>query len=79
MICGIMLGNEGSAGPLDMAGCLLPGGHSGPHEFADERGKPWLWEANMECTCAHCMRCEGDYCTTYWRKPAVTKKGDANV
>ena len=57
--------------PADRQGCLLAEGHAGPHEFVDEAGQHWLWETDLECTCSHCMQCEGDYCTTYWRKPAA--------
>lgn len=53
----------------DTTGCTLPEGHDGPHEYVDQHGKRWLWETDLTCTCEHCMRCEGDYCTTYWRKP----------
>jgi len=55
--------------PSDAHGCVLAYGHSGPHEFVDQRGRYWLWETDMGCDCAHCRRCEGDYCTVYWRKP----------
>jgi hypothetical protein len=67
-VCGIMHGAD-SAGPADAHGCVLAKGHAGPHEFADSRGGRWLWETDMECNCAHCRRCEGDYCTVFWRKP----------
>lgn len=67
-VCGIMHGGD-SVGPVDAQGCMLAEGHEGPHEFADQNGRRWLWETDMECDCEHCMRCDGDYCTVYWRKP----------
>ena len=57
--------------PVDVHGCILPSGHDGPHEFKDEHGRLWQWETDLSCQCEHCMRCEGDYCTTYWRKEAT--------
>ena len=66
--CGIMH-DRGEPFVIDSKGCLLAEGHEGPHEFADQRGQHWLWETDIECGCEYCMRCEGDYCTTYWRKP----------
>jgi len=65
--CGTMLGNDRN--PYDHAGCLLPEGHSGPHEFVDSDGVRWQWETDWECDCEHCLQCEGDYCTIYWRAP----------
>lgn len=55
--------------PHDSTGCLLPSGHDGPHRFKDDQGAFWLWETDLSCDCEHCMRCEGDYCTVYWREP----------
>lgn len=26
------------------------------------------WETDWDCLCEHCIQCEGDYCTIYWRK-----------
>lgn len=68
-ICGVMHG--GKTQPHDDHGCILPmhGGADQTHEFIDRDGQHWLWEVDLSCTCEHCMRCEGDYCTTYWRKP----------
>lgn len=57
-------------GPTDADGCVLEIGHDGPHEFVDPSGRHWLWETDIECTCDHCMTCDGDYCTIYWLKPA---------
>lgn len=65
--CGIMHSN-GEPFVRDHDGCLLADGHEGPHEFADACGRRWLWETDIECDCDHCMQCEGDYCTIYWRK-----------
>lgn len=74
MICGTLHGHEGH--PADTDGCVLDVGHEGPHEFIEpESGTHWLWETDMECDCEHCMRCEGDYCTTYWPKPQATAAG----
>lgn len=67
--CGTLHHNA-AIGPFDSDGCILPEGHVGPHEFVDEAGRHWLWETDFSCECEHCMRCEGDYCTTYWRKPS---------
>ena len=66
-VCGILHG-EDTLGPADPDGCVLPDGHDGPHEFVAPDGQWWQWETDMACTCWHCMRCEGDYCTVYWRK-----------
>lgn len=72
--CGILHGSDGPY-PPDRHGCVLPDGHDGPHEFIDPDGQHWLWETDMECDCDHCMRCEGDYCTIYWRKPEAPQGG----
>lgn len=61
-----ILHDGGVIGPNDPEGCVLPIDHDGPHEFVAEDGQRWMWETDMECTCSHCMRCEGDYCTVYW-------------
>lgn len=66
--CGAFNSDAGPGGE-DKTGCLLADGHDGPHEYHDEHGKAWLWVTDMECTCEHCLRCEGDYCTEYWPKP----------
>ncbi len=63
------LHGEGLVGVEDHDGCILVEGHDGPHEFIARDGGHWLWETDLECECEHCMRCEGDYCTTYWQKP----------
>lgn len=55
---------------IDDKGCILEYGHTGPHEFISTDGEHWLWETDMECTCEHCMQCEGDYCFDYWKKTA---------
>jgi hypothetical protein len=70
LVCGI-LHVGGPAYPTDNDGCLLAVDHEGPHEFLDPRGQRWLWETDLECGCEHCMRCEGDYCTIYWRKEST--------
>lgn len=62
---------HGECGPTDKNGCILPEGHTGPHEFIDDKGVHWLWETDLECTCEHCMDEGGDYCTEYWEKPTV--------
>lgn len=64
MTCGYMLNLEG-LGPIDRAGCRLPRGHAGRHEFEDDRGCVYQWEVDLECDCEHCMEFEGDYCTLY--------------
>jgi hypothetical protein len=51
---------------IDEKGCHLPDGHDGPHEYIATNGKRIAWETYIECNCAHCRRCEGDYCTIYW-------------
>lgn len=68
--CGVLHGSDGP-NPTDNDGCVLAIGHAGPHEFVEPNGRRWLWETDMECDCEHCMLCEGDYCTTYWPKPAA--------
>lgn len=60
--------------PPDTTGCLLPPGHSGPHEFIAAGGTRYQWETDLECDCDHCMKCEGDYCAVYW--PVLTDVGD---
>lgn len=65
--CFVMAGDY-LTGPVDRDGCLLPEGHDGPHEFADQHGHRWLWETDLECNCEHCRTCEGDWCVIYWRK-----------
>jgi len=64
--CGIIFYND-STPPHDPSGCRLHYGHEGPHEFVDLKGTLWQWETDLECDCEHCMQCEGDYCSTYWR------------
>lgn len=58
----------GSTQPHDDDGCVLPMNHDGPHEFVARGGERWQWETDLECRCEWCLRCEGDYCTTYWLK-----------
>jgi hypothetical protein len=65
-ICGVLHGT--TLQPHDDDGCLLPMFHEGPHEFRDREGELWRWETDLFCGCDWCMRAEGDYCTTYWRK-----------
>lgn len=67
-LCGILHGYHSGACPTDYAGCRLPEGHDGPHEFRSSDGRVWLWEVDLECSCDHCRLCEGDYCTIYWEK-----------
>ena len=64
--CGTIFDNSGSP-PHDKHGCRLHDGHDGPHEFVDTQGVLYRWETDWECDCEHCMRCEGDYCSIYWR------------
>jgi hypothetical protein len=71
LVCGILHGSDFPC-PTDSEGCLLADGHAGPHEFQDPSGQRWLWETDLECNCDHCRRCEGDYCTIYWRKLACS-------
>lgn len=66
-VCGVIHSDEFTQN--DKNGCLLLEGHEGPHEFLGEDGRVWLWEVDWDCTCGHCMQCEGDYCTIYWEKP----------
>tara|TARA_R110002033_G_scaffold136018_1_gene175692 strand:+ start:420 stop:644 length:225 start_codon:yes stop_codon:yes gene_type:complete len=72
-VCGIYFfsGHGGSA--TDATGCLLKDGHVGPHEFSEASGKVWQWETDMNCDCEHCQRCDGDYCSTYWKKKISTE------
>ncbi|ADX47334.1 hypothetical protein Acav_3433 [Paracidovorax avenae ATCC 19860] len=63
--------SDGHPAARDKYGCVLPEGHDGPHEFVAEDGRHWLLETDLGCNCAHCERCEGDYCTGYWLKPAA--------
>lgn len=67
-VCGAMVSDI--APVYDSCGCVLHDGHSGPHEFVSTDGEHYLWETDMECTCEHCIKCEGDYCFEYWRKPS---------
>jgi hypothetical protein len=66
--CGILFGNEPGYAPKDEHGCTRPSGHPGPHEFVATNGRTYEWETDLMCDCEHCMRCEGDYCTTYSEK-----------
>lgn len=66
--CGILF--DDLVAEKDATGCQLPMGHQGPHEFVSEFGVTYQWETDLECDCDHCMKAEGDYCTTYWRKAA---------
>jgi hypothetical protein len=68
LTCDILHGND-NLQPVDNDGCILADNHSGPHEFIDPSGQHWLWETDLSCECDHCLQCEGDYCTTHWRKP----------
>ena len=52
---------------VDRDGCILKEWHTEPHTFIDDNGVKWHWETDLTCTCDHCMQCEGDYCTIYWR------------
>ncbi len=72
-ICSILFSDDPFL--TDINGCVLPDGHSGPHEFVDQRARVWQWETDLECDCEHCRECEGDYCTTYWQKPAAQPNG----
>ncbi len=72
-VCGILHDNDG-LNSADKDGCLLALGHDGPHEFVDLKGQSWRWDTDLECDCEHCQRCEGDYCTVYWPKPASLKR-----
>jgi hypothetical protein len=66
--CGILFGNDPGYAPKDERGCALPINHAGPHEFVATGGRTYQWETDVLCECDHCMRDEGDYCTTYWEK-----------
>jgi hypothetical protein len=66
-VCGIIHSNQVFQ-PHDDDGCVLPSNHEGPHEFVARDGESWQWETDLSCECEWCMKCEGDYCTTYWRK-----------
>lgn len=67
MICGLIFNSDGSS-IKDTSGCCLDLGHRGPHEFVDNEGVCYQWETDFECTCDHCLKCEGDYCSFYWPK-----------
>lgn len=66
--CRTMADNHLLVGVCDDDGCILPVGHTGPHEFVTQDGKHWHWETDMECGCEDCMHGDGDYCITYWPK-----------
>ncbi len=68
LMCDILF-VEGFCGPTDHKGCHLPRNHAEPHEFVATDGRTYQWETDWECDCDHCMKAEGDYCTTYWSKP----------
>jgi hypothetical protein len=63
-ICGIL--NYDAPLVKDVAGCRLPVGHGGPHEFIGSDGATYQWETDWNCDCEHCASAEGDYCTIYW-------------
>jgi hypothetical protein len=66
--CDILHGD--GVGPKDKNGCRLPRNHgTEPHEFVATDGATYQWETDLSCECDHCMKCEGDYCTIYWKKP----------
>lgn len=67
--CSIIFSDATS--PVDTEGCHLPQGHDGPHEFVAKDGVVWCWETDLSCNCEHCLECEGDYCSVYWKKPKV--------
>lgn len=77
MICGIIFSTEGY-GPRDPYGCRLDANHTGPHEFVAGCGTAYQWETDWECDCDHCMKCEGDYCSIYWKaeRPATQEGRD---
>ena len=62
-VCGTI---NDQCGVVDPHGCRLPSNHSGAHEFVSECGRVFQWETDFACTCDHCTRCEGDYCTLHW-------------
>ena len=74
--CGLILGELIIGGREPDTGCALNCGHIGPHEFTATNGQTWCWETNYDCDCEHCKvcpgsdcpECEGEFCTTYWRK-----------
>lgn len=68
--CGI-IHPYGKGAEADRHGCLLPKGHSAPHEYISEGGERYQWETDLECDCEHCMQCDGDYCTIYWPMPTT--------
>lgn len=73
-VCGVIHFIEGHSCAPDDNGCVLPDCHDGPHEFVSRDGGVWQWETDMDCDCDHCMKCEGDYCTVYWRKSTDGKR-----
>lgn len=77
MICGI-IHTDGMGSPPDENGCHLPVNHGGqPHEYVATDGCTYQWETDLECDCNHCMKCDGDYCTTYWVKDRAPAQGAA--
>jgi hypothetical protein len=56
----------------------LSTGHTGPHEFVGADSVVYQWETDLECECSHCMRCEGDYCATYWLKDSAQAAQDGD-
>lgn len=68
--CGIFHPREFTVGSqADVTGCTLADGHDGPHEFTSEGGGVYNWKTDL-CPESACD-CDGDYCTTYWRKPST--------
>lgn len=65
-LCGVL--HDDLGGERDVTGCRLLVGHGGPHEFLSNRGIEYQWETDLECDCDHCIKADGDYCTTFWRK-----------
>lgn len=70
---------------VDSHGCIFPIGHVGPHEFVTLDARHFQWETDLACECEHCMKAQGDYCTTYWEVsntpvgPTPTRKNMINI
>lgn len=64
--CGRIFPSYGGCDPKDKHGCILPNNHDGPHKFLDEDGQKWAWETDLNCSCEHCIKADGDYCADFW-------------
>ena len=60
----------------DVNGCVLPSGHTCPHEFIATNGRRYSWENDYDCDCEDCQSDEPDnWCLIYWEE----SKSEGNV